>query len=49
MIPNGYKYCDKIYQCITSQPKAGWNTQQRNTRRAGQNITPRHKLVIVMC
>ena len=25
-------------QCIMSQPRAGWNTQQCSTRRAGQNI-----------
>ena len=34
---------DKIYQCITSQPTAGQNTQRRSTRRAGKNIQPTNK------
>ena len=29
---------------MTSQPRAGRNTQQRSTRRAGQNIQPTNKL-----
>ena len=31
------EYCNKIYQCITSQSKAGQNTQWRSTQRAGRN------------
>ena len=27
-----------MYQCITSQPKAGQNTKRRSTQRAGQNM-----------
>ena len=36
--------CDKIYQGITSQPKAGRNTQRHSRPRAGQNIQPNNKL-----
>ena len=41
--PIQHPYCDKIYRCITSQPKAGWNTQRHSTRRAGQNMQPTNK------
>ena len=36
-------YRDNVYQCITSQPKAGQNTQQHSTRRAGRDIQPTNK------
>ena len=47
-------YRDKIYQCITSQPKASRNTQRCSTQRAGQNMQPTkgitsYKLTIYLC
>ena len=28
---------------MTSQPRAGWNTQRQSTQRAGRNIQPTNK------
>ena len=36
-------YRDKIYLCITTQPKAGRNTQWRSTRKAGRNMQQTNK------
>ena len=43
LVPCYMFYRNKIYKCITSQPKADQNTQWRSTQRAGQNMQPTNK------